>query len=306
MIHLIKNENQILLDQFLQNLISKNKILDHNVYQFNFNDELNAFLNLSLTKTFSLEKKLVILRVENLEAGLLKKFKANFRTLLKNKNQIVLVTNNDVFFQEFSSVLSEDAVKHFLKFKPLELRAFIKTIARKNHYKISKAEIDLLIKQQNTDDYFTFLELKKLILLGEEAERTKLLFTYNNNHFQKIFTSFLMQDLSVLKHELNYFIHNDGSLYSLIDFLIKQYLSLIIYLDDKHNFSKKQTDKQWFFVNFYNQNLEALSAYIDLPLALKKHYSLLILKNHLLGMSRITFDYKNLFANKILQLAISR
>ncbi len=305
MIYLIKNENQILFDQFIKDLIKKTKILTHNIYSFSFEDELNSFLNLSLTKSFSLEKKLIILRIENLEPNLLKKFKTNFQLLLKSQNQIVLTTKNNPFFEQFKSFVDENSIKEFNKFNRLELRTFISKQAKKEHYKISKAEINLLLSQR-ADDYFTFLELKKLILLANRVDRTHLLFNQNYNHYQKIFTSFIAQDLLLLKSELEYFIHNDGNFYSLIEFLIKQYLSLIIYLDDKRNFTKKQSDKQWFFVNFYNQNLESLSNKVDLKLALKQHYQLLTLKNYLLNMARINFDYKKIFATKIIQLSIAK
>ncbi len=305
MIYLVKNDNQILFNQFIKDLIKKTKIATHSIYVFNFDVELNAFLNLSLTKSFSLEKKLVILNIETFDQELLKKFKLNFKLLLKSTNQIILSTKNNSFYENFKQFFPEDSIKEFNKFNRLELRTFINKQAKKDHYKISKAEIDLLLKQR-ADDYFVFLELKKLILLADRNDRTHLLFNPNYNHYQKIFTSFIAQDLVLLERELNYFVHNGGNFYSLIDFLIKQYLSLIIYLDDKRNFSKKKIDKQWFFVNFYNQNLETLSNKIDLNLALKQHYHLLTFKNYLLGMARITFDYKNIFTNKIIQLAISK
>ncbi len=302
MLIIMNNKNSFLNKLKIKELIEKNKLTKVEKYSFSYEEEFFPFLNIALSRTFTKEKKIIFLKLEEKDEDKKKwsTFKANISLFNSSQNLIIVITTDKIIDTLKDNYRIEN-IYLFDEFSNRELNKTVKSILKENKIEEEKN----LVKRLITFNDMNMIEneIKKIKLIPKNSSFTykDILFVPEKNKQFNFFHNFFFMKTSNFAYFLEETMKKE-TIYVQLDYFIKNLNKIILYYSWKNYFIKinKKSD---FSANKLYKEFENILGYYSIKEIMKIHLFFVNLRE--IFLKNRTQDIEKLVIQKIILLSIN-
>jgi len=296
----MNNANSFLTQKKLEELIKANKLTKIEKSSFSFEEEFFPFLNLSLSKSFTNEKKIVILKLLNKDHEKnWKVLEANLALFETSDNFIVIITT-DKLFDFFKTELTQTNFYAFTEFKKRELSIEIKLLLKTKKIKEEPKMIKKLVSFKDIN--FIDNEINKISLLPKTSKFTfkDVLYVSPESKQYDFFHNFFFMEKASFSRFLEEVIKKE-TIFRQLDFFIKNLNKIILYNSWKQYFLRSNR-KSDFTANKLYKEYENILSYYPIEVLQEIHFNFINLRK--IYLKNKNQEVHKLIIQKLLLLSI--